>query len=235
MDSFTPRTLHTRGVNVFMNPSYFNDREKNNKQRIKQFELDGKFMRTHVAEGVICDIGCGTGEFLDQIQWSNTMYGMEISDYAKHSAIQRGINFSRNILTEHNFFDVVLFRGSLQDLDEPFRMLKEAHEALKPGGSLVILSFPNTRSPLYLTKQNLPFLGNEANFLLASPKILINALRNIGFAVTATDFPYWHTPYRRLMTDHIKFALNLCAPKHFFPHAFWRSQLALVAVKSNTP
>lgn len=213
-------------------PSYFRDREQNNPLRLRQFHLDGKFMQEHVdCTGRICDVGCSTGEFLQTIGWTGQRFGMEVSSYAMEKAKLVGFDFSRNIFSEAEFFDAVLFRGSLQHVDNPFDMLKASFDSLKPGGKLFVLSFPNTRSPLYLVAQDLPFLDDATNYLLASYKILANAMRNFGFSVVRVDFPYWRTPYRRFVFDHAAFVWNLLPFTRFVPHAFWRSQLAIVAEK----
>lgn len=213
-------------------PSYFFDRQQNNPLRLRQFALDGEFIRQHAAfSGRICDVGCSTGEFLETIGWSGQRYGMEISSYAMEKARECGFNFSRNIFSEGSFFDVVLFRGSLQHVDNPFVMLKASFDSLRPGGKLILLSFPNTRSPLYLAAEHLPFLDDATNYFVASQKILTNTLRNFGFRVVQVDFPYWRTPYRRLVYDHLAFVWNILPFTQFVPHAFWRSQLAVVAEK----
>ena len=68
--------------NKFPN-DYFLDRRGNNKLRLKQFELDKKFITRYKKKGTICDVGCSTGEFLSHIKWEGEKYGMEINHYAK--------------------------------------------------------------------------------------------------------------------------------------------------------
>lgn len=46
----------------------------------------------------MCDVGCSTGEFLEYINWDGERYGMEISDYAKQKAEEKGIQFNLIIL-----------------------------------------------------------------------------------------------------------------------------------------
>jgi hypothetical protein len=82
-----------------------------------------------------------------------------------------------------------------------------------------------------MATQNLPFLDDRTNYLLASPKILQNALKNIGFCIAGVDYPYWKTPYRRALFDHAAFAWNALPRTPFIPHAFWRSQMAIAARK----
>ena len=97
--------------------------------------------------GEVCDVGCSTGEFLDACGWFKKMrHGMEISAHARRIAESKGIDFSRNITTERDFFDVVVFRGTIQHVPEPFRYIRLAHRALKSGGHIAFLATPNTDS-----------------------------------------------------------------------------------------
>src|SRR5437870_5168060 len=112
----------------------------NDAKRIAQFKLDGQYVRRFIAHGVCCDVGCSTGEFLRTIEWNGPTYGMEISAHAQQIAEQNGIRFDKNIYTESGFFDLVIFRGTIQHVDEPFCMMKAAYSALKKGGFIVFLA-----------------------------------------------------------------------------------------------
>ena len=59
--------------------SYFDQRIGNNCKRNRQFDLDGAFIRKKKSKGVICDVSCSTGEFLDRIEWEGKKYGMEVN------------------------------------------------------------------------------------------------------------------------------------------------------------
>jgi len=176
------------------------------------------------------DIGCSTGEFLEAIEWDGERYGMEISKHARAIAETVGIRFAPSIFDVTNFFDCVVFRGTIQHLDEPFRFMKYANRSLVVGGFIVFLATPNTNSPLYRLKKQLPFTDRRLNFFLPDDVTLPNALHNFGFRTREVRFPYWESPYRRLLVDHLRFALNLVSPK-FHPHAFWRSSMEIIAEK----
>jgi 2-polyprenyl-3-methyl-5-hydroxy-6-metoxy-1,4-benzoquinol methylase len=63
--------------------SYFKDRNLNNFLRLAQFKIDKNFINQFFKNGNVCDVGCGTGEFLRYIKLNGNLYGMEINDYAK--------------------------------------------------------------------------------------------------------------------------------------------------------
>jgi len=208
---------------------YFDNRFSNDPKRQAQFKIDQKFIHNFLKKGIVCDVGCSTGEFLKSINWDGPKYGMEISDYAKNIAADY-IDFSKDIFSETNFFDCIIFRGTIQHVDIPFKMLQASYSALKPNGYLFLLSTPNTDSILYRVKKNLPFLDWERNYFIPGAKDLENALVNFGYQISAVDFPYWKTPYCRPVSDHLNFIRNIASRK-FYPHAFWGSSLNLCAQK----
>ncbi len=209
--------------------SYFSKRLGNNENRINQFELDKNLLKKYFKKGKICDVGCSTGEFLKYLNFKSKMYGMEINEYARREA-SKFINFKKNIFTESNFFDLVVFRGTIQHVDEPFRMIKESHRSLKKNGIIAFLSTPNSNSLLYKLKNNLSFLDKKTNFYIPGDQELKNALENFGFKILEVEYPYLNTPYANIWRDHLYFILNIFS-KRFFPHPFWKSSMNIIAKK----
>ena len=209
--------------------SYFHNRYSNDPQRIAQFKMDGDYIKRFIKKGIVCDVGCSTGEFLNEINWKNK-YGMEINEKALKEAKINGVKFDKNIFTENEFFDIVIFRGTIQHVDEPFRMMKMAYKSLKKNGIIVFLATPNSDSILYRLKLNLPFLVPKLNFYIPGKKSLCNSLVNLGFKIENVEYPYWKTPYRNFLKDHFFFILNLFSKK-FYKHPFWGSFMTIVAKK----
>ncbi len=208
---------------------YFEDRVGNDPKRLKQFDLDGNFIRNFVKHGRVCDVGCSSGEFLQHINFEGELYGMEVSDTAKELA-KDIIYFDKNIFTEENFFDLIIFRGTIQHVDEPFRMIKQSLQALKPGGHLVFIATPNSNSPYYKINKTLPFLDAPLNFYIPADHELKNALENFGFEHICIEYPYIETPYKKIIPDHLKFLIN-----YFFRiksnYPFWKSMMNISCKK----
>ncbi len=210
--------------------SYFEKRNLNDPKRIKQFELDCVLIKKYIKSGKVCDVGCSTGEFLEFIDFEGELYGMEVNENAQKRAEMRSISFEKNIINQTEFFDLVIFRGTIQHVDEPFMMMKKSFQSLKKGGFVIFLATPNSNSILYKFKKDLPFLDWPINFYIPGKKELTNALKNIGFSIEEVSYPYFKTPYRNLIKDHLLFILNLITPK-FYPHAFWKSSMNIVCKK----
>lgn len=181
-------------------------------------------------DGTCCDVGCSTGEFLSTIEWKGQKFGMEINPAASALAEKTGVDFSRSILTEESFFDAVLFRGTIQHLDQPFHYIQQSLKALKPGGVVFFIATPNTNSTVYKLFNDLPALDDRKNYYLPSDRNLTSILRNEGFKVLSTSYPYLSSPYASPFMDHIRFVANIFRPKKP-TFAFWRSMMDIAAQK----
>ena len=157
---------------------YFNGRMFNDPLRQVAFEQDSEIIAKYLTEGTLCDVGCGTGEFHESLKWAGERYGIEISEYASEIAEKTGIRFDRNIDTEINFFDAVIYRGVIQHLPSPFESVSSAFRALKPGGYVFFLATPNSDSLVYKRTHDLPALDVTKNYWVPSVSQLTNILKN---------------------------------------------------------
>ena len=212
------------------NDNYFQRRMGNDEKRNVQFKLDKKFINKKIQKGIICDIGCSTGEFIESLNWNGEKYGMEVNEYAIRIAQNKKISFSKNIFNQKEYFDLVIFRGTIQHIDEPFRFIKETYNSLKKGGYICFLSTPNTNSLLYKIKNNLGMLDEKVNFFIPNDIGLKNALINYGFNEVEIEYPYLKTPYCNIIDDHLKFIKNIFS-KNFKPHPFWKSSMNIIGKK----
>lgn len=183
--------------------------------------------------GRILDVGCGLGLFLEKFspqKWQR--YGVEISELAALEARQRGItvkDFGSAYDYPAEYFDVIVFRGTLQLLPTPFSIIKDCVTLLAPGGLMVFLATPNSNSPYYQRFKTLPFLTPHANFLIPSDIMMRNALQNFGLEVLSIRYPYLHTPYAKPLRDHLFFLLSFFGLRRKF--AFWRSMMEIYSRK----
>ncbi len=101
-------------------------------------------------KGKLLDIGCGSGEFLDQMRsfgWE--VYGVEISPEAAGIGNKRGLNVFCGELEgadfPENYFDAVVLSQTLEHVYSPGSYLKHIYRLLKPEG-LLIIGVPNVGS-----------------------------------------------------------------------------------------
>ena len=210
---------------------YFKKRNFNDKKRLTAFLQEKKFMSKHLnINGKVCDVGCSTGEFLETINWKGPRFGMEISDHARGIAKKYKIDFTKNILTEKNFFDTVVFRGTIQHIPTPFYYISKSFEALKPGGYLVFLATPNANSIVYKLKNHLHVLDPIYNFYIPSDKTLVNSCINHGFKFLDIEKPYLDSPYSNYISDHLKF-IQMCIGLRKPDFSFWGNLMNLIFYK----
>lgn len=98
-------------------------------------------------KGSILDIGAGTGEFLLTCKnegWHVT--GIEPSERAKQSALQKGIGMEESLanLSDHSF-DVITMWHVLEHVPNLDQQLNELKRLLKPNGVLLV-AVPNYKS-----------------------------------------------------------------------------------------
>ena len=208
---------------------YKRDVEKREKMYRLELERVKKYVKNFSAGGRALDIGCGRGEFLALLggQWEK--YGIEVSDHARAIAEKNGV--ITDFEPQDDFFDLIIFRGTIQHIPDPVYKISECWYWLKPGGAIVFLATPNTHSLIYRLFKNLPMIGEHLNFLLPSDKVLRQTLSNFGFTDILFEYPYWHTPYARPIQDFISFFLRLFRLKKKLNFAFPGNMLEAYARK----
>lgn len=179
------------------------------------------------ARGRVLDIGCGTGDFLRLLPDGWELYGTEISEFARNIAREHGVVFE--VPDEADSFDLVVFRGTIQHIDEPLSTVKWARRLLRPGGLIAFLATPNAGSICYRMFQDLPALVPELNFVVFSDRELRNTLTNLGFEDLRFEYPYLGTPYAHLPADLLRFVGRCLGIRSKF--AFWGNMMECYARK----
>ena len=209
--------------------SYFAGRLQNDSLRIQAFRQDEQFMARFVGfDGTCLDVGCSTGEFLNFVGWSGQRIGIEISSFAAEMARQKGFQIVESV-DQVGTLDVVIYRGTIQHLDSPFRSLAKAYSSLRPGGHLFFLATPNIDSLTYRLLSDLPALDSARNFFLPGRAQLYEICVRLGFQFSGLELPYWRSPYRKLVRDHLHFLesilLKLIRKDATVDFAFWGSMM----------
>lgn len=101
---------------------------------------------------VILDVGCGRGIMASQLKAKRSaeVWGVEIVAEAAEDAAKRLDKVISASVEEalpqlpDNYFDVIIFADVLEHLVDPYTVLEQIREKLKPGG-IVTASIPNIR------------------------------------------------------------------------------------------
>lgn len=215
-------------------PDYFGDGAYgDDPRRAAAYAQEFARVTRHVDRGAVLDVGCGMGDFLALFpadRW--TRHGIEISDHARAAAAARGVTLVDYDLADASL-DLVIFRGTIQHLDEPFRAIRQCQRMLRPGGIMAFLATPNSNSPVYRLFRELPALDPPRNFLIPSDIMLGQALANLGMEVLGFEYPYRDSPYARPWRDHARFVLRFLGVRR--PFAFWRNMMECYARKPGGP
>jgi len=213
---------------------YFRNRVGNDPLRQRSFQLEKAYLESKLGADVfsvgrLLDVGCSTGEFIEAISWPRgNAYGMEVSEFARSIAESKGIRFDRDLFSVEDFFDLIVFRGTIQYISRPFDYIARCRSGLKPGGHVIFLATPNTDSPFYRQFKTLPFLEERLNYWIPCATSLRMVLKNSGLEICDVQYPYRETPYAHLLRDHWRYLRRrLFNRKDSF--AFWRSSMTVLA------
>lgn len=99
----------------------------------------------------ILDLGCGTGELINQLAGKyEEVYGVDSSESGLNEAVRKGyriakIDFDNEILPfADNWFDTVVSLDVIEHVYDPLSLIRELTRVLRPDGELII-STPNIR------------------------------------------------------------------------------------------
>jgi len=203
-------------------------RRKNANQRAIAYKQEFRCVMERAEGHNVLDYGCGDGAFLDLFNGWNR-YGVEVSDYCIGQCTAKGIQMVNTHDLESGSMDLVIFRGVLQHIDNPFTALREAARLLRRGGLLAILAQPDADSLCYKLFGELPALDPPRNWWIPGHRELCNILGKLGFGKIETLRPYWGGPYASRRRDFSRFILRLFGIRKRF--AFPGNMIELYAQK----
>lgn len=131
----------------------FPDKQNKSGRMLKYgFQKRINAIEKYVKGGLLCDIGCATGDFLYELSLRTNWKGLGIepSPEASEIARSRGINIIQNRIEEiatigESQFDVVTMWNVIEHLEDPQGALEKIAQWMIPNGLLVITT-PNFES-----------------------------------------------------------------------------------------
>jgi SAM-dependent methyltransferase len=194
---------------------YFEMRRRNAEQRAAAYKQEYERVNFRSRGKYLLDYGCGDGAFTEQFQgWHK--YGVEVSEYCISLCLAKNIRIIDTHDLKDGTLDLVIFRGVLQHIDEPFTALREAARLLRRGGTLAILAQPDADSLCYKLFGDLPALDAPRNWWIPGRRELQNILHKLNFDKQEVIYPYWGGPYAKPWRDFTRFALRLIGIRKSF-------------------
>ena len=93
------------------------------------------------------------------------------------------------------------------------------------------MATPNSNSPCYKVSNSLHVFKRKHTFYVPSDIWLTNACENFGFETVEKEFPYWKSPYKNFVKDHISFLLLALRISNNQKFSFWKNIMNVVFKK----
>lgn len=183
-------------IEDFYNESYFNNTSRTSYDNYLELEKNHRINAKRILKTVgrikdlpnskVLEVGCAFGFLLDEARkYTPSVYGVETSRYARDFALKqlRLENVNQDFsLFPKDFFDIVLFIGTIEHLASPKTVLADINRVLKPGGLLVVTTIDTKgliplyfiRPPdhlFYFNHSNMRLLLDKTGFRVVSRKM----------------------------------------------------------------
>lgn len=223
---------------------YFDKRQENkhlvkNELRRKQYKIDVEFMSGHLTMDSprVLDVGCSSGAFISEINQRYTpgyILGVDIDKSAIKFANANYAHFADflncdllNVNKSHQF-DLIVFRGTFQYLDESLHdSLRHAKSLLAKNGKIVIFSLPSTDAFLYRLLHNDWALFHPEMSLMFNERSIKHLLFSHGFKIDDISYPYLNDVYSNVENDYEN-VKQIIMGNTRKSNPFWGSLLRLV-------
>lgn len=181
-------------------------------------------------KGKILDVGCGTGEFLNEMQrrgWQ--AFGVETNQQAaEHAKSRYGLPVTTCDLIAADFreatFDVVTFWHVLEHVVNPVQTLKTAKRFLKDDG-VIVIACPNIESyDARFYRDHWVALDAPRHLSHFVPATMANACEQAGLEVLTFHQIWLDVVYNCLMSESIA-----AANKNVLARVVWLRALPLAA------
>jgi len=153
--------------------------------RLKEYKFLADKIQSRIKGGIILDVGCGTGVFLDTLGTRWNKFGVEPSSYGAEQAKVKNIRVMKTDFLSANFnpetFDVVTLIDVIEHLKLPKENLEKAFAILKPGGYLVIETGDIGSLTAKLAGSRWTYFNPPEHISFFSKRTISSLLKQIGF------------------------------------------------------
>lgn len=219
--------------------------KKKNKQRSKMYKLELNFIKKGVNnyERIknVLDVGCGGGYLLDLLKIDGkktfgTEIGIDSFNVARKKHKMYFGNFDRKLIIKKKF-DLIIFRGVIEHVEDPIGYIKKAQKLLKKNGHVFITATPNLDCiAAKLFKERWSLHRPESHILHLSEEHVDKIFKTKSFIKVASKSFYLDTPYENFERDlisilnEIKRKKKKIKSKNISP-AFFESMMSVIYKK----
>lgn len=163
-------------------------------KKLNTFLKEAKTLRKYKPGGVLLDIGCATGVFLDMARKEGfNVYGVELSDYAaKYAKEKFNLKIFNGKLEDSKFkkgmFDVITMWDFIEHVPDPSSILSKAKELLKDDGIIVIQTVNDDCFMCNMADKIYKF----SNGSISKPASLVHPIHHITHLSKKTLFKMLH-------------------------------------------
>ena len=171
------------------NPSLHKEKSLAKFMRKYGLKKRANFVKKYKPTGKLLDVGCATGDFLEEMQQQTgwDVFGIEPHTEASQYARSIGLNVQTGTLddlqTSESKYDLITMWHVVEHLYDPKASLKIIHQLLKPNG-IVILTTPNLNSlDAHLFGQYWTGFELPRHFYVFSKQTILELFRQTGFVL----------------------------------------------------
>lgn len=204
-DYFVKREIQKQETSYWGDEAIVNDPDGNirnllNKdeidKRVQNYEYIIKFVRDLSPESVL-DLGCGLGDMLLNLDGVKFRTGVD-SDVKlaqkrsnKISWIESDVEFFENVSN----YEVIICHHVIEHLDDPVNFIKRIYSAMKKNSVLIVGTPDFDCGAARLFDKKFRMLDDPTHQSLFSLDSLTRLLRDTGFILIDTDYPFFETNY----------------------------------------
>jgi len=195
--------------------SYYEDKDiildpEKIKARVRNVRDRANEIAAHVSLEDVCDIGCGEGLFLHEVQKKGVGHvvgvepGIEAAAYAQklgYTVVTKTVNEMEEVSSTYGPFKMYTMFHVIEHLPNPVEVVRSLVSLLPPGGSLVIET-PDFDSASFTKRDYMHKHIYPEHLFYWNPKALARVLENEGLLIRQNshrDFDQYHTDYREAL------------------------------------
>jgi SAM-dependent methyltransferase len=217
---------------------------KLNELRKVQYKIDAKFLSSYIRHNSnILDVGCSSGGFLFEIhnQYSlEFLTGVDIDKSSikeanrQYSDIAKFKNTNLLEVDSNEQFDLILFRGTFQYLDQDLhRSIQHIKRLLSKNGKIIIYSLPTTDSFIYYLLKNKWALFHPEMSLMFNEESLRFLCEKYSLIIDDISYPYLEDVYADIDNNY-KQVQKIISGESTMSTPFWGGVMRIVISKKGS-